>query len=187
MSGPAARRWLPLASLLLGACAEKAGPSSWAVHHAAAEATPGGLRGYQTWEFFTEDWSGDREADTHVCARVQALAGVEAAPLSGCTECDVTVAVRADEVSTDCEGEEGTKAGFGSMTHFAIGPLPEQLEGDAPYPGETLGWYLSWDGVIIEPYGFVWNEALDRGEPVLVTGWDEGARYVFWPAYAWDL
>lgn len=175
-----------LALPLLLACKEEGGVA-WAVHHATVDALAEGAHGYQVWEFYSSAWGDEKDADDHLCSRVQSVDGVAAAPVSGCTDCEVTFAVIVEDVQTDCEGEEGTGPGYGSMTHFAMGPLPEELAKDAPYGEDTYGWYMSWDGLTIEPYGYVWNERLDKDEPLLVRGWAPGERYVFWPAYAWEL
>jgi hypothetical protein len=178
---------LTLTAALASGCSEKLEPSSWSVQHASALVDADGMSGYQTWEFFNEDWGDDKAEDDHVCARVQAIVGVETHSLEGCVDCVATWSVRTEEVDTDCAGEEGTKLGYASVATFAVGPLPDDLAADAPYGEDTLGWYLGWDGQSVDAFGYVWNERLDQGEPLLVSGLSPGERYVFWPAYAWDL
>jgi hypothetical protein len=70
---------------------------------------------------------------------------------------------------------------------IAIGPVDETLAALDPHADRSLGWYASFDGEKLEPYGFAWDSALDTGEDAGPPGWNPGQTYTLWPAYAWDL
>jgi hypothetical protein len=138
---------------------------SWAVHHASVLPSETALAGTQIWEFFTPDWASSGDADAFVCARGQIVTGTVTAALPGCDGCVASYELDVAELETDCASP---------------------LDAD-PYPGRSLGWYVSIDGVEMEPYGFAYDEALDWAGELGAPGWTSGQTYTLWPAYAWDL
>lgn len=172
--------------LLLLACASD--DVTWAVHHASVIPTATGLGGTQTWEFFTEAWAKDHAAETFRCARAQLLAAEATGALTGCDGCLVTYAVTASELDTTCGEPQASDVAYANpITTFAIGDVPDELASDDPYPGRSLGWYVSLDGETLTPYGWAYEEALDWEGRVGGAGWVNGQTYTLWPAFAWDL
>lgn len=173
------RLLLPLA---LSACADQT--PAWALQHGTLDTLDGAIDGYQVWEVYRDKWTRKRGERHHLCAVVQTLEGEEVTTLPGCVGCARSFAVRTELLETDCAAAPG---GLDGVTHFSFGPVPNELQADEPHPGATLGWYVSFDGEAVEPMGFAWNAALDEGEQPEQTGFVDGERFVFWPAWAWDL
>ncbi len=181
--GPA---WGPLLALVLGVGCKGDAPA-WLMQHGTVDLSADGIAGYQVWEVFSKPWARKRSAKQHICAHVQTLQGAEDGDLDGCSGCTVTYAIRTEALESDCAGAAAELAGIDAVTHFAFGPVADELKGQEPYPGDSLGWYASFDGRTLEPMGFAWNAALDDGDPPLRAGLVEGERFVFWPAFAWDV
>lgn len=162
---------------------------AYVVQHAEVDVNvDGSLSGYQTWEFYAAGWKRKRSADDHICARVQALDGQVAANLAGCEGCVAAYALTFEEVDTDCDTSLAGQASYAAVTHFAIGDVPDEITGEDPYPGRSLGWYQSFDGATVEPMGFAWNDLLGGGaEGGVPPGWSTDTGYVLWPAWAWEL
>lgn len=172
--------------LLLVACASD--DIAWAVHHASVIPTATGLDGTQTWEFFTTGWEKEHDPEAFSCARAQLVVGAVAPPLDGCADCLVAYEVIAEELDTTCAGPQATDASYGgSITMMAIGAVAPELEAADPYPGRSMGWYVSLDGATMTPYGFAYDEALDWGGQLGAAGWANDQTYTLWPAFAWDL
>jgi hypothetical protein len=173
----------PLLVALLG-CKDPV--PAWAVQHGTAVVGTEALGGYQVWEFYGEGWGRNKSADQHVCARVQALEGIPQA-FAGCEDCEGSWAVRTEEVETDCAGTEAHEAAYAGVRGYAFGPVPSEMAGDDPHEGFSYGWYLSWDGENLEPFGYAWDEALETNEEPATDTIEPGKRLVLWPAFAWEL
>lgn len=176
---------LLLPTLALAACASD--EPVWAVHHASLVPTESGVSGTQTWEFFSEDWAQSGDPDAFVCARAQLVTGVVVAALPGCDGCVAAYDLAFTELESDCEGDLATDAGFATPPTIGLGDVPGDLDELDPYPGRSVGWYLSTDGVELTAYGYAYEEVLDWSGDVGAPGWRIGQTYTLWPAFAWDL
>ena len=181
-------RWMMLAgALLMGGCGG-GDDAAWALQHGSVDAARDGISGYQVWEFYGRKWAKKRDEKHHLCARVQEISGTpEALQLEGCDDCDLVFRMDLAELETDCGADLASAAGYGGLTHFAFGPLPGDLDGEDPHPGDSFAWYQSWDGETAQLLGWAYDERLDRGDDPAGEGWTVGGRYVLWPAYAWEL
>ena len=172
--------------LLLLACASDA--PTWAVHHASVVPAETGLDGTQVWEFFDAAWAKKRDPKHYLCARAQSLVGEVTTPLEGCDGCVAAYAVATEELDSDCADDLATDAAYASaVVTFGIGDVPADLQDLDPWPGRSLGWFVSVDGRAMEAYGFAYDEALDWEGELGGPGWANGTTYTLWPAYAWDL
>ncbi|MES2642053.1 MAG: hypothetical protein V4850_21395 [Myxococcota bacterium] len=171
--------------ILVAGCASD--EPAWAVHHASAIPTETGLGGTQTWEFFDARWAGSGNEDFFLCARAQLLTGAVTAALPGCEGCTVAYTLDVAELESDCGAPFATDTAYVTPRAIGIGDVADALTDLDPYPGRSLGWYLSVDGVTMEPYGFAYDEALDWAGDLGAPGWSSGQTYTLWPAYAWDL
>ncbi|MDP2312469.1 MAG: hypothetical protein Q8P41_06150 [Pseudomonadota bacterium] len=171
--------------LLAVGCASDA--PAWAVHHASIIPTETGLGGTQTWEFFTPAWARSGSEDAFLCGRGQLVTGTVVSALPGCDGCQAAYTLEISELESDCAAPLDTDTAYATPRAMGIGDVPEALADLDPYPGRSLGWYLSVDGVEMEPYGFVYQEALDWAGDLGAPGWITGQTYTLWPAYAWDL
>jgi hypothetical protein len=171
--------------LLAAGCASDS--PAWAVQHASVIPAETGLGGTQTWEFFTAKWAKTGSADAYVCGRAQLVGGDVTASLPGCDGCTVAYSVDLEELESDCADPLDSDPAYLTPRAFGIGDVPEVLADLDPYPGRSLGWFVSLDGVEMEPYGFAYDEALDWSGDLGAPGWITGQTYTLWPAYAWDL
>lgn len=178
-----------IALSLLGACGTS-DTAVWAFQHAEVTVSPdlGSVEGYQTWEFYSERWEQTRDEREHICARVQRVAGEAEATLpEGCPGCLASYALTIHEVETDCAGLEGAETSYAGVTRYAIGAVDQSIEALDPYPGDSLGWYVSWSGEDVVALGFAWDAALDLSQEPESSGWEANQAYVLWPAFVWDL
>jgi hypothetical protein len=175
-----------LAALVAGTGCASDEPA-WAVHHASFIPDATGLSGTQTWEFFTEDWASTGDPDAFACARAQLVTGAVVAALPGCEGCVAAYALDVTELESTCEDALTTDADYVTPRALGIGDVPADLEDLDPYPGRSLGWYLSTDGVELTFYGFAYEEGLDWDGQIGAPGWRTDQTYTLWPAYAWDL
>jgi hypothetical protein len=159
----------------------------WAVHHGSVIPSETALEGTQTWEFFTAAWAKNGSEDEFGCARTQLVVGAVNAALPGCDGCMAAYALTTEEFDTDCSDPLDTDPAFETPLAIGIGDVPDDLADLDPYPGRSLGWYISVDGKNMEPYGFAYDEALDWAGDVGAPGWVAGQTYTLWPAFAWDL
>ena len=169
----------------LPACSDQS--PAWAVHHASVVPAETGLSGTQTWEFFTSEWARTGSADAYVCGRAQVETGSVTAALPGCEGCVVAYALALSELESDCEAPLDTDEAYTTPTVIGIGDLPEEWTALDPFPGRSLGWYVSLDGVEMQAYGFAYPETLEWAGALGSPGWATGQTYTLWPAYAWDL
>ncbi|MDP2307642.1 MAG: hypothetical protein Q8P18_16585 [Pseudomonadota bacterium] len=170
---------------LVAGCASDA--PEWAVHHASLIPSETGLSGTQTWEFFSPAWARSGDPDAFVCARAQLVTGAVTAALPGCEGCTVAYTIDVAELESDCAAPLDTDTAYTTPRAIGLGDVPDALADLDPYPGRSLGWYLSVDGVEMEAYGFAYDEALDWAGDLGAPGWSTGQAYTLWPAYAWDL
>lgn len=180
-------RWMALAALC--GCSTTDAPA-WALQHAqvTVSADSGTITGYQTWEFYSEKWADDRSKDEHLCARVQNITG-EAEPVlpDGCPACIASYALTVEELETDCSGSVAGDDSYAGVTRYAIGAVDSSVQDLDPYPGDSMGWYVSWSTDDVEALGFAYAETLDEGEEAEAPGWVAGLTYTFWPGFVWDL
>ena len=171
---------------LLIACGEQGDAVAWALQHATVTSTEDSLTGYQVWEFFSSRWEQSRDEKHHVCSLVQALSGEPAAVLSGCPGCTASFAITAVLLESDCDDGITADPDFAALTHFAFGAVPAELDSLDPYAGQSLGWFVSWDGQEVEPQGFAWASVIESGEEssAEITS---GEPFTLWPATAWEL
>ncbi len=181
---PAALR---VAAVLLAASGCASDEPVWAVHHASFIPTETGLGGTQTWEFFTEEWARSGDPDAFSCARAQLVTGAVVAAPQGCDGCVASYELTVSELESDCADPLGTDPAYATPRAVGIGEVPADAEDLDPYPGRSLGWYVSVDGQELEFYGFAYDEALDWSGEIGAPGWTSGQAYTLWPAYAWDL
>lgn len=179
-------RFLPLvcAALLAGCASDE---PVWAVHHASFIPTETGLSGTQTWEFFSEAWAESGAPDAFVCARAQLVTGALVAALPGCDGCVAAYDLTVAELESDCTDDLATNASFVTPPTIGIGDVPGDLDALDPYPGRSVGWYLSTDGRELSAYGYGYEETLDWNGEVGAPGWRIDQTYTLWPAFAWDL
>ncbi len=178
-------------SLLLMACNPKPGGDvAWATNYATVTPSAFGLEGVHVWSFYSEGWDADHDPAYHLCSLLQRLEGEESdLSLEGCSDCESVYELRLDELEHDCEGDLEDRIdepAYEGITAFALGPVPADLSEDDPYPGSSLGWYLSYDDEIALPQGWAWAEGLEY-EREVEEGWTTDQSYTLWPAYAWDL
>jgi hypothetical protein len=166
-------------------CAEDT--PAWAVHHAAFEPSATGLSGTQLWELFAADWANTGDADAYVCARAQLVSGAVAAPLAGCDGCTAAYDLTISELESDCPSPFAEDPAYLTPKAIGLGDIPTDYTDLDPYPGRSVGWYVSVDNVSAEFYGFAYEESLEWAGEVGAPGWASGQRYTLWPAYAWDL
>ena len=167
-------------------CGGEAAPR-WAVQHGTIDVGSDGIEGYQVWEFFGRKWKKKRDEKHHVCALVQTVDGALVTELDGCLGCVATYQVSVADLETDCAASVVGDDGFGGVRYLAVGEVPADEASLDPFPGRSLGWYLSWDGEVAEYMGFAYHEDLDDQGAAPVSGWSPGERYVLEPAYAWEL
>lgn len=184
-TAPALRLAGAVACLLAAACASD--EPTWAVHHASLIPTETGLSGTQTWEFFGAEWARTGDPDEMACARAQTVTGDVVAALPGCEGCLAAYTLEVAELESDCAEPYATDAAYTTPRAIGIGDVPAGLAELDPYPGRSLGWYVSVDGVELTFYGYAYDEALDWAGELGAPGWATGQAYTLWPAYAWDL
>lgn len=171
--------------LLLVGC----GPRSvkWAVQDGVVTPDQSGLVGEQAWSFFANNWGSAKGDKAFVCARAQTLTGTASSPLPGCATCTVAYTLAVAETESDCDADLADDPSYTLPVAMGIGPVDDALAGMDPHEGRSLGWYASFDGENLEPYGFAWDAAIDAGEDPGPPGWNPGQSYTLWAAYAWDL
>lgn len=184
---PLVRRALPgLLAVALPGCGGEAVPR-WAVQHATVDVSTSGLQGYQVWELFGKKWKRKQAEKHHLCGLVQTVDGDLQGALDGCEGCEASYALRIEELESDCDPAWVSGDTYDGVRGYAFGDVPADQAGLDPYPGRSLGWYLSWDGETAEFMGFAWSEAIETGDGPPAQGWAPGERYVLEPAYAWEL
>lgn len=171
--------------LLLTACASD--EISWALNSATLQPDSTGIVGTHVWSFFPERWERKQDEDQRQCFMVQDLTGDVIAELEGCRQCQAMYAVSLSPVESDCPDSITSNPSYTGLVAFGVGEIHPDIAHLDPFPGDSLGWYLSFDGEIAMAQGFVYPQALDQGEEPRVLGWSVDGLYTFSPAYAWDL
>ena len=146
--------------------------------------------GYLVWTFFPDAWQRKLDPELLACARVQRFEGAAIDPvrLSGCPDCTAAFEFSLVETEHDCRGDEGTRGDLAGPLLMAFGALKGDAKSSAPFPGQSLGWYVSWDAKAWEAAGSAFDESLMSGDPPEAQAeWVEGARYVLWPSDALQL
>jgi len=170
----------------LTGCGGEAAPH-WAVEHGTVDVASASIDGYQVWEFFGRKWNRKRSDKQHICSLVQDLSGTLVSDLDGCQGCVATYRVQVSELESDCASGVADEPDYGGVRYLAVGDVPTEQRDLDPYPGRTLGWYLSWDGQVSEFMGFAWQEDVGTADDPHVQGWSPGERYILDPVYAWQL
>lgn len=170
---------------LLLACASDT--PHWAINVVSAVPTANGIAGTQVWQFFDEGWGKAGEQGAYVCARVQTFTGTGTSMPPACSACLAAYELVYEEMASDCDTALAEDPAFELPVTIAIGDPATEVETLDPHAGRSMGWYTSFDGAEHEPYGFVWDDALDYGGTAGPPGWNDGQAYTLWPAYAWDL
>jgi len=171
----------------LSGCKNTDGPTAWALNYATV--TPniqGGMEGVHVWEFFAEGWEKKREEEYYQCAVVQTLGGEPGVVPQGCTGCQFYYSIDLAPQDADCDVGLTNDPAISGVRGVGIGTVPADFKEDDPYPGQSMGWYISFDDNTALFHGYVYAEGLERGEPS-DAGWVNGQSYTFWPAYAWSL
>jgi hypothetical protein len=175
-----------MASLIgVAGCAK--GDAVWAVQAASVVPGASGMSGTQAWTFFDSRWGKAKDDGAFVCARSQVVRGAVTTPLPGCTDCTVAYDLEVDEIGTDCDSELAEDPSYTLPLAMAIGPVDDSLAEIDPHPGRSLGWYASFDGESLTPYGLAWDAAFDSGAEPGPPGWNPEQSYTLWSAFAWDL
>ena len=167
------------------ACAK--GDAVWAVQSASVVPAASGLSGAQAWSFFDARWGKAKSDGAFVCARSQILSGAVTTPLPGCTDCTVAYVLDVEEIGSDCDAALAEDPSYTLPVAMAIGPVDDSLADLDPHPGRSLGWYASFDGESLTPYGLAWDDAFDSGGEPGPPGWNPEQTYTLWSAFAWDL
>lgn len=178
--------WTLLASGSTSGCGGAATPR-WAVQHGTVDVQSASVDGYQVWEFFSKKWKRKRKEKRHICSLLQQMSGDLVSDLDGCLDCIATYQLTVTDLETDCEADVVGNGGFGGVRYLAVGAVPDDQAQEDPYPGRSMGWYLSWDGQIADFMGFVYHEDLDLDGTAPVAGWSPSERYVLDPVFAWEL
>lgn len=176
-----------LASFLGAASGCAKGDAVWAVQSASVVPGASGLTGTQAWTFFDKRWGKAKDDGAFVCARSQIITGAVTTPLPGCADCTVAYDLEVQEIGTDCDASLGEDASYTLPLAMAIGPVDDSLSAVDPHAGRSLGWYASFDGESLTPYGLAWDAAFDSGGEPGPPGWNPSQTYTLWSAFAWDL
>ncbi len=181
---------LPVMIALAGltGCKDTGGPTAWALDYATVtpDASAEAIDGVHTWEFFAEGWEKKQAPEYYQCALVQSLEGALSEIPQDCTGCQYYYSITLLEQDSDCDAGLITDPALAGLRGFGVGLVPEGFSEEDPYPGQSLGWYLSFDDRSASFQGFIFAEGLERGEPTS-PGWSGGETYTLWPAYAWSL
>ena len=176
---------------LLG-CAS--GNPHWAINHLSLIPSSSSAEGTQSWEFFDKAWRNNRKDKHFLCARTQSITGKVVAPLEGCEGCITAYELSIEEIETDCSSDISEEAaavatdeGFAATLQIAIGDPAADFADMDPYPGKSMGWYLSTDNETYQPWGFAYQEGLDFDGETGAPGWTSGQVYTLWPAVALEL
>ncbi len=186
MSAQRRRAALGLGLLLVGCGGDEVGFAVQQGYLTAGEAP----EGYFVWTFFPDAWERRLDPELLACARVQRVVGAPIDPqrIEGCPACEVAFELELVETEHDCRGKEGTRDDLGGPLLVAFGPLHPSVKATAPFPGQSLGWYVSWDAKAWVPAGSAFDEALLAGDPPEAeAAWVDGARYTLWPSDALKL
>lgn len=160
---------------------------AWALNYATIYVAEDGIEGTHVWEFFSDRWERKQKEKFYSCAMVQGVVGDVAANLEGCEDCKAVYTISLNEEDGDCADDLAADPALSGIRAFGIGAVPADLADYDPYPGDSFGWYLSFDGETALPHGFAFNEVLDQGGTPDYPGWAPEFYYTLWPAYAWAL
>ena len=181
---------IALASLLFCAagCKTTDGPAAWALNYATVQADGDTLAGVHVWEFFAEGWEKKQKEDYYKCSFVQSISGTATSPeVEGCVGCTHFYSVVLTAQDGDCDESLSSDPALGGLRGFGLGEIEAGFAEEDPFPGGSVGWYISFDGVTAMFHGFAFPEALERGGSVDPDGWSSGQSYTLWPVYAWAL
>ncbi len=172
--------------LLAAGCGGDIEPA-WALNYATVYVAEDGIEGTHVWEFFSQRWEKKQKEKFYSCAMVQEVVGEVSDSMEGCEGCLVVYTVSLDTEDGDCADDLADDPALSGIRSFGIGDVPEELAEYDPFPGESFGWYISFDGETALPHGFAFNEVLEQGGSPDFPGWAPEYYYTLWPAYAWAL
>lgn len=160
---------------------------AWAMNEASVVPSASGLEGVQVWTLYSEHWERKLDDRYRICTLLQDLRGAVVAEYEGCVRCDAMYELTLDELENDCP--EGTLDGLvlDGMVAMGIGEVPEDIAEDDPFPGSSMGWFISFNHESAEAHGFAYAESLDSGAAGEPARWRSGESYTLSPVYAWAL
>ena len=147
------------------------------------EADGDNLYGFQTWEFFSESWEGNKSERHYVCSVVVELMGtpIDEPDCQGCEQAyDVVPAL----LETDCSETHATNDAWTSLTRIGLGTVDADLAIDDPHPGSSEGTWVDYGTGAWEAHGWAYAASLDQDGSDAAWG---DAGYNLWPAFSWDL
>jgi len=153
------------------------------------EREDGAYTNFVVWEFYADGWEKKHDPEYYKCKVVHDVVATPwDCPLSapGCVSA-YTLDATLNEESTDCEASIQADPSYAGPARIAIGDLPEDIAGSAPYNEWTLGWYLAFDTAEVSAHGYAYDKVLEADGRPAGQGWVPGSTYVLWPAYVWEL
>lgn len=175
-----------LLALVLGCGKPDPGdPPAWLLDHASVVPSATGLEGVLVRTFYAEGWEKKQSEDYALCTMLQDMTGVVVAPYEGCRRCNAMYTVELRELETDCTDAQLDGLTLDGLVAIGVGQLHPDIAADDPNGGESLGWYVSYDGEVALEHGYAWPDDLDLLDGV--QPWSAGNGYTLWPAYAWQL
>ncbi len=157
------------------------------MQHATVDVSSSGIVGYQVWEIFDRGWKKNQDEKHHLCGVVQELDGQLVTGLDGCDDCEASYEVTVSFLETDCDPTLVDPSLYDGVRAYAFGAVPPGQGALDPFPGRSLGWYLSWDNQVAEFMGFAFPATAGTPADDGATGWAVDQRYELEPAYAWEL
>lgn len=155
---------------------------TWAFDPIYVEPQGDDLYGFQTWEFFGKAWQKKQRKKHYLCSVVVELLGTAMDPCDGC---DLAWSIESALLETDCSPSLAENEAFTALQGLALGDVDSEIEVDNPYPGDSLGGYVSYEEEAWEPHGWAYPTAYDYGEAPTVE-WDD-EPFMFWPAFVWEV
>lgn len=166
--------------LLLAACGSPGDPA-WGVDTFTVEPTADGAFALQRWDVFDADWEASGAPRDHVCGAVVVVNPVPRT--ADCPECVIAWDAAPTLRETDCAGVD--EQALLRVSALGIGAVPEDLLGEDPHPGESVGAWVQIDGGAWLPHGWAYPESLDHGGAG--GEWDGETIFTLWPDAAWPL
>lgn len=160
---------------------------AWAMNEASVVPSASGVEGVQVWTLYSQRWERKLDDRYRICTVLQDLRGTVVASYEGCEHCTAMYELTLDELENDCP--EGTLDDLvlDGMVAIGIGDVPADIAEDDPYPGSSLGWFISFNHESAEGHGFAYDEVLETGGAADGARWRSGQTYALSPAYAWEL
>lgn len=178
--------WLLVLGLACGGGSSDTTPA-WAMNEASVVPSASGVEGVQVWTLYSKRWERRLDDRYRICTLLQDLRGTVVASYEGCQGCTAMYELTLEELENDCP--EGVLDGLvlDGMVAMGVGDVPEDIAGDDPFPGSSLGWFVSFNGESADGHGFAYAEELETGGAADPGRWRSGDSYILSPAYAWEL